>query len=476
MRSGKNDIVGMSYNYEKGECIGKGSFGEVYKAVEKATSRVVALKLQDLEKAEEEIEIIQREIQVMSQISSPHVVKYFTSFIEGSTLWIVMEYMAGGSLKELLDAVGPFPEDAIALVMKALCKGLEYIHRERKLHRDIKASNILLSGDGGVKLADFGVAGQMTNTLRQTNTFVGSPFWMAPEVIEESLYNEKADIWSVGITAMELANGIPPYAHEHPYKALLLIPMNEPPRLEGQFSKSFKDFVALCLRRNPSERQDAINLLHHPFLKKARASAVRDLLSRKGSNKDTPNSETVYIGGDSITEIQDTINATAPASKEEKTNDNPSRNWEFDFGSLGDNDKDAPNHAGTKRDLAASPPAEESNMTVVDSSSADEQPSRRSVPESEILSELFLPVLSKTRADVAEEGTSNGALLTALGALEVALVDVEGAKPGACETVLRSLLAEAAKSSSAIVRTIVTQTVGNGKADAHNKPGRHGRR
>ena len=137
----------MSEAYRKGVCIGRGSFGQVYKGVVKETGQVVALKLQDLEKAADEIDIIRREVQVMSEISSEYVVRYYSSFIEGSTLWLVMEYMSGGSLKDILDAIGPFPEDAVAIIMKALCKGLSYIHREQKLHRDIKAANILLTNE-----------------------------------------------------------------------------------------------------------------------------------------------------------------------------------------------------------------------------------------------------------------------------------------------------------------------------------------
>lgn len=268
--------------YRRCELVGRGSFGEVFRGEELSSGDVVALKLVDLEVVSDEIEVIQREIGVMSQISTPEVVQYRTSFMEGSTLWIVMEYLAGGSLKELIDAIGPLPEDAVATVMRALTKGLRYVHASGKVHRDIKAANVLLAADGEVKLADFGVAGQMTATLKQRNTFVGSPFWMAPEVIQESAYNEKADIWSVGITAIELATGLPPYATEHPYRALFLIPKSDPPRLEGEYSKSFKSFIEACLQRDPRKRASAEQLVNHPFVvKKAKSSAVRECLKRK---------------------------------------------------------------------------------------------------------------------------------------------------------------------------------------------------
>lgn len=292
----------MVEQYEKCECIGRGSFGEVYRAIEKSTGRVVAIKLVDLEKADEEIDVIQREIKVMSQIVNPYVVQYHSSLMDGSTLWIVMEYMSGGSLKQLLDRIGPFSEDAIAAVLKSLMAGLDYVHKQRKVHRDIKAANILLSGDGQVKLADFGVAGQMTATVRQRNTFVGSPFWMAPEVIQESLYNEKADIWSAGITAIELAQGLPPYASEHPYQALFLIPKNNPPTLTGpHFSRPFKDFVSCCLKKVPKERYSAEQLLAHPFLRRVKQSAMRDLLkisSSSSSGSGSNSKETSAVGSD----------------------------------------------------------------------------------------------------------------------------------------------------------------------------------
>uniref|UniRef100_A0A4X2K9H5 non-specific serine/threonine protein kinase n=1 Tax=Vombatus ursinus TaxID=29139 RepID=A0A4X2K9H5_VOMUR len=243
------------------EKLGEGSYGSVFKAIHKESGQVVAIKQVPVES---DLQEIIKEISIMQQCDSPYVVKYYGSYFKNTDLWIVMEYCGAGSVSDIIRLRNKtLTEDEIATILKSTLKGLEYLHFMRKIHRDIKAGNILLNTEGHAKLADFGVAGQLTDTMAKRNTVIGTPFWMAPEVIQEIGYNCVADIWSLGITSIEMAEGKPPYADIHPMRAIFMIPTNPPPtfRKPELWSDEFTDFVKKCLVKSPEQRATATQLL-----------------------------------------------------------------------------------------------------------------------------------------------------------------------------------------------------------------------
>lgn len=271
MRGSMNYSCGiLPTDLEKQSKCGKGNFGVVWKALNKKNGEIVAVKEIDIE-SDELIEI-QKEIDMLRASESNYVVKYFGCILVKNRLWIVMEYMGGGSVRNILD-VKAIPEIEITIILQQILNALNFLHRGRKIHRDIKAANILLNDDGDAKLADFGVASSIESRNKAV-TFVGTPFWMAPEIILGQDYDEKCDIWSLGITAIEMATRWPPFCDLPAQTALMLIPDRDPPVLTGAFSTSFKDFVSKCLVKDPACRPSAAELLNHPFIKGAKRKEV----------------------------------------------------------------------------------------------------------------------------------------------------------------------------------------------------------
>ncbi|XP_060516090.1 serine/threonine-protein kinase hippo-like [Cylas formicarius] len=254
--------------------LGEGSYGSVYKALHKESGQVLAIKQVPVDT---DLQEIIKEISIMQQCDSPYVVKYYGSYFKNTDLWIVMEYCGAGSVSDIMRLrKKTLTEDEIATILSDTLKGLEYLHLRRKIHRDIKAGNILLNSEGHAKLADFGVAGQLTDTMAKRNTVIGTPFWMAPEVIQEIGYDCVADIWSLGITALEMAEGKPPYGDIHPMRAIFMIPTKPPPSFRelDKWSPEFIDFVSVCLVKNPEERATASDLLSHVFVGNAKAPNI----------------------------------------------------------------------------------------------------------------------------------------------------------------------------------------------------------
>ncbi|XP_077521232.1 MAP4K3-like protein hppy isoform X6 [Amblyomma americanum] len=264
--------------YELVQRVGSGTYGDVYKAKRLSTGEMAAIKVIKLEPGWrygtwDEFGVIQQEILMMKDCRHPNIVAYFGSYLRRDKLWICMEYCGGGSLQDIYHITGPLSEQQISYMCRETLKGLAYLHFVGKMHRDVKGANILLTDDGDVKLADFGVSAQITATISKRKSFIGTPYWMAPEVAaveRKGGYNQQCDIWAVGITAIELAELQPPMFDLHPMRALFLMSKSgfKPPQLKDKvkWSQNFHHFVKVALTKNPKKRPTAERLLMHPFL------------------------------------------------------------------------------------------------------------------------------------------------------------------------------------------------------------------
>jgi serine/threonine-protein kinase OSR1/STK39 len=273
----------MAEGYELLEECGRGVSATVWRALVKGTNEEVAIKQLDLEHMNCSLDEITRESQTMRSFNHPNLLPLYSSFVHEQHVWMVMPYVAGGSVLNIMKYAfnEGLEEPIIATIMRDVLKALEYLHKNGIIHRDIKAANVLLDTNGRVYLADFGVStsmergGSWGNLRMARSTFVGTPCWMAPEVMQgDEKYDAKADIWSFGITLLELAHGHAPFARLPPMKVLMMALQNPPPTLEQSdskkhFSKAMRDIVAKCLVKNPHERPTASQLLEHKFFKTA---------------------------------------------------------------------------------------------------------------------------------------------------------------------------------------------------------------
>uniref|UniRef100_A0A8C7TMH3 non-specific serine/threonine protein kinase n=1 Tax=Oncorhynchus mykiss TaxID=8022 RepID=A0A8C7TMH3_ONCMY len=247
--------------------VGGGTYGEVYKARNKQNGELAAIKVIKME-PEEDFSVIQQEIVIVKSCKHRNIVAYYGSYIRANTLSICMEFCGGGSLQDVYHVTGPLSELQIAFVCREMLQGLDYLHGQKKIHRDIKGANILLNDLGEVKLADFGISAQITATLARRMSFIGTPYWMAPEVAAVAIkggYNELCDVWSVGITAIELAELQPPLFDVHPLRVLFLMSKSgyQPPKLKekAKWSSIFYNFVKAMLIRNTKKRPSASKML-----------------------------------------------------------------------------------------------------------------------------------------------------------------------------------------------------------------------
>ncbi|KAI5798996.1 kinase-like domain-containing protein [Geopyxis carbonaria] len=267
------------------ELIGKGSFGSVYKAIHNETKQLYAVKSLDLDQHDEEIKDIQKEIGLLSHLKAgdaPNITNYHGSYLLGTRLWVIIDFCSGGSMRTLMKA-GPIAEKFICIVVRETLTALGYLHKNGIIHRDIKAANILVNQDGRVQLCDFGVSAQIAGKNGKRQTFVGTPQWMAPEALSGGLYDSRIDIWSFGITVIEMAKQNPPLHNVLPHRAVDIIPKLPPPRLEGgTWSNALREFVALCLNEVPEDRATVEELQKSKLVRAAKAptTVMRELITR----------------------------------------------------------------------------------------------------------------------------------------------------------------------------------------------------
>eukprot|EP00308_Calcidiscus_leptoporus_P005078 CAMPEP_0119378914 /NCGR_PEP_ID=MMETSP1334-20130426/50514_1 /TAXON_ID=127549 /ORGANISM="Calcidiscus leptoporus, Strain RCC1130" /LENGTH=282 /DNA_ID=CAMNT_0007398279 /DNA_START=10 /DNA_END=855 /DNA_ORIENTATION=+ len=259
----------LETQYTLGEEIGRGASGVVFKALNLHTGGVVAVKQVTLRGVgKEQLGLLQREIDLLKLLKNPYIVEYIESFNTKDTLYIVMEFVENGSLSQIIKKFGKLNEQLVGVYILQVLEGLSFLHEQGVIHRDIKGANILISTGGKVKLADFGVATKLEAQGLDTkaNSVVGTPYWMAPEIIQMSGFTTASDIWSVGCTVIELISGAPPYFDLQPMSALFRIVHDAHPQLPGGISQPLNDFLTLCFKKDTLQRPSAKRLKTHTWL------------------------------------------------------------------------------------------------------------------------------------------------------------------------------------------------------------------
>lgn len=247
--------------------IGEGASGSVHIATKVTTEEYFALK-RVKPKSNKETDNLLNEIALMQASNHGNLLRYFECYKHEGYYWLVVELMRCNLTDMVLERAGYIPEKIMAYICAETLKGLHFLHLQHRIHRDIKSDNVLVSLEGDVKIGDFGYAAQLTTDRNMRNTVVGTPSWMAPELVTGTKYDCKVDIWSLGILAIELAEGEPPYLRETPMKALFYIATRPSPTLKDRrrWSEEFTSFIAACLQKNPKQRPTALELLEHPFI------------------------------------------------------------------------------------------------------------------------------------------------------------------------------------------------------------------
>lgn len=340
---------------------GAGAFGRVFRACYRSDPlRLAALKVIPvaLEAGQrgEDVESVRREIEFLRACDHPNVVAFYGAYYKDSALWVAMEHCGGGSVGDVSRS-RRLSEPEIAAIMRGALRGLAYLHSKKKIHRDIKGGNILLTASGQVKIADFGVSAQLRDTMSRRGTFVGTPYWMSPEMIQDSDYDYKADIWSLGITALELADQKPPLFDEHPMRVLIQIPRNPPPQLAtpSAWSPLFAQFLSFCLQKDPVERPTALECLDHAFVRGGDHHVERvfsagggDVDAGDGGADGAVGAVVVDEPGESVGGVADTSESVGGSvgSTERGGGAVNQQQWEAhvsikDFGVVGEDDNDA---------------------------------------------------------------------------------------------------------------------------------------